>query len=52
LTRSLPCGTDFTEEELLLMAKRVSWAGDLADAERMLKKILSKNPGNKDNSRT
>lgn len=46
--RAFESGTDFTEEELLLMAKRVSWAGDLADAERMLKKILSKNPGNRE----
>lgn len=41
-------GINFSEEDLLLMAKRVSWAGDLKDAERMLRFILARNSENRE----
>lgn len=38
----------FNNEELLNMAKRISWGGDFTNAEKILKLILERDPENKE----
>lgn len=46
--KAIESGYPFTEEELLNMAKRISWAGYLLEAERILRKIIEGNPNNRE----